>query len=110
VAKRLDGSRCHLVQNGGRHRPRPHCVRWEPSSLHEKRHSIPRHFSAKYIAKRLPISATAELNKLHRKRVARNIKQIGYENLQLDHSIKSVLNDERLFDVTLAMVNINRKI
>ena len=30
VAKRLDGSRCHLI---GRYRPRPrpHCVRWGPS-------------------------------------------------------------------------------
>ena len=28
VAKRLDGSRCHLV---GRPRPWPHCVRWGPS-------------------------------------------------------------------------------
>jgi len=41
--------------------------------------------------------------------VARNIKD-GCEKLQLDHSrpIKSVINDERLFDVILA--NINRKI
>jgi len=30
VAKRLDGSRCHLV--GGRHWPRRHCVRWGPKS------------------------------------------------------------------------------
>jgi len=29
VDKRLDGSRCHLVQ--GRPRSRPHCVRWGPS-------------------------------------------------------------------------------
>jgi len=30
VAKRLDGTRCHLV--GGRTRSTPHCVRWGPSS------------------------------------------------------------------------------
>jgi len=30
VAKRLDGSRCHLIS--GRPRSRPHCVRWGPSS------------------------------------------------------------------------------
>jgi len=30
VAKRLDGSRCHVV--GGRPPPRPPCVRWGPSS------------------------------------------------------------------------------
>jgi len=30
VAKGLDGSRCHLVR--GMPRPRPHCVRWGPSS------------------------------------------------------------------------------
>jgi len=29
VAKRLDGSRCHLVR--GRPRPRRLCIRWEPS-------------------------------------------------------------------------------
>jgi len=29
VAKRLDGSRCHLVRD--RHRHRPHCVRWGPA-------------------------------------------------------------------------------
>ena len=39
--------------------------------------------------------------------VARNVKD-ACEKLQLDHSIKSVLNDERLFDVILG--NINRKI
>jgi len=33
VAKRLDKSRCHLVTwYTGRPRPRPHCVRWGPSS------------------------------------------------------------------------------
>jgi len=37
VAKRLDGLRCHLVW--GRPRPRRLCVRWEPSSYPEKRHS-----------------------------------------------------------------------
>jgi len=34
VAKRLDGSRCHWY--GGRPRPRPHCVRWGPSSPTER--------------------------------------------------------------------------
>jgi len=35
VAKRLDSSRCQLVWKY-RPRPRPHCVRWGPSSLHPK--------------------------------------------------------------------------
>ena len=35
VDKRLDGSRCHLVRS----RPRPHCVRWVPSSPLRKGHS-----------------------------------------------------------------------
>ena len=34
VAKRLDGSRCHLV--GGRPRPTRHCVRWRLSSPPQK--------------------------------------------------------------------------
>jgi len=37
VVKRLGGSRYHLV--GGRPRPRPHCVRWGPSSPPPKGHS-----------------------------------------------------------------------
>ena len=31
------GSRCHLVAYGDRPRPRPHCVRWGPSSPPTKR-------------------------------------------------------------------------
>ena len=38
VAKRLDGSRCHLLQRlRGRPRPRRHCIRWGPSSVSPKR-------------------------------------------------------------------------
>jgi len=32
VPKRLDGSRCHLVWNGGRPRPKRHSVKWGPSA------------------------------------------------------------------------------
>ena len=32
VAKRLDGSRCHLARRQGRPQSRPHCVRWGPRS------------------------------------------------------------------------------
>jgi len=39
MAKRLDRSRCHLC--GGRSPPRPHCVRWERSSLPKIGHSSP---------------------------------------------------------------------
>ena len=60
VAKQLDGSRCHL---GGRPRPRPHCVRWGSSSPNGKGHNSPtfRPMSILIVAKRSPISATAEL-------------------------------------------------
>jgi len=62
VAKRLDGSRCHLVHMP---RPRRHCVIWGPSYPPEKRgHSSPRHpifRPMSIVAKRSPISATAEL-------------------------------------------------
>jgi len=37
VAKRLDASR--YAWHGGRPRPRPHCVRWGPSSPHQNGHS-----------------------------------------------------------------------
>jgi len=38
----LNGSRCHLTRRyADSPRPRPHCVRWEPSSLHGKGHSNP---------------------------------------------------------------------
>ena len=43
VAKRLDGSRCHLVRRLTL--PQPHCVRWGPSSLSHKRGRSPQ-FSA----------------------------------------------------------------
>jgi len=46
VAKRLDGLGCHLgTWYGGGPRPRPHCVRWGPSSSPKKGHSSPQ-FSA----------------------------------------------------------------
>jgi len=38
VAKRLDGLGCHNWY-GDRSRPRPHCVRWRPSSPAQKGHS-----------------------------------------------------------------------
>jgi len=56
VAKRLDGSRCHWC--GDRSRPRPHCVRWA-QHLPGKGHSTP--LFSPTVAKRSPISATAEL-------------------------------------------------
>ena len=47
---------------GGRPRPRPHCVRRGPSSPHVREHSSPTHFlPVSIVAKRSPISATAEL-------------------------------------------------
>jgi len=48
--------------DGGRPRPRPHCVRWGPSSP-RKGHSSPRRFGPcilSRVAKRSPISATFE--------------------------------------------------
>ena len=60
VAKWLAGSRCHSVQ--GRPRPWPYCVRWGPSSPPSPKWHIPtpnfRRMSI--VAKRSPISATAE--------------------------------------------------
>jgi len=41
VAKRLDGSRCHLVLVRGKPRPRPHCVRLGPSSPAKGAHQPP---------------------------------------------------------------------
>ena len=38
VAKRLDGSRFHLLY-GGRPRERRHCVRWRPAPPHQKRNT-----------------------------------------------------------------------
>jgi len=59
VAKLLDVSRCHLVPCG-RPRPRPHCVRWGPSSpLPKEAQQAPSFWPMS--AKRSPISATAEL-------------------------------------------------
>jgi len=52
---------------GGRPRPRRHCLRREPSSADGKGHSSPLHFRhmsfrpMSIVAKRSPISATAEL-------------------------------------------------
>jgi len=59
VAKQLDGSRCHLV--GGRPRPRRHCVSWGIQLLHKKGEQPPHTFRPmSIVAKRAPISATAE--------------------------------------------------
>jgi len=47
---------------GGRPRPRRHCVRWGPSSSRPKMgHSTPAFRRMSIVAKRSPISATAEL-------------------------------------------------
>jgi len=58
VAKRLDVPRCHL-ERGYRPQPRPHCVRWGPSST--KRGTAAPSFQRMSMAKRSPISATADL-------------------------------------------------
>jgi len=46
---------------GRRPWPRRHCVRWGPSSPHRKQHSSPHVRPISIVAKRSPISATAEL-------------------------------------------------
>jgi len=46
---------------GGRPRPGWYCVRWGPSSPHGKGHSSPHFLPMSIVAKRSPISATAEL-------------------------------------------------
>ena len=46
---------------GGRPRPRRHCVRWEPSSPMERGAAAPTFRPMSIVAKRSPISATAEL-------------------------------------------------
>ena len=46
---------------GGRPRPRRHCVRWGPSFPSVKGHSSRPHFSAHFSLVQSPISATAEL-------------------------------------------------
>jgi len=45
---------------GGRPRPRPHCIRWGPSSPRRTGHSSPPLFGRCLVTKRSPISATAE--------------------------------------------------
>jgi len=45
---------------GGRPRPRRHCVRWGPSSLTERGTAVPYFGPCLIVAKRSPISATAE--------------------------------------------------
>jgi len=47
--------------HGGRPRPRRHCVRWGPSSPFPKGAQPPKFRSTSIVAKRSPISATAEL-------------------------------------------------
>jgi len=61
VAKRLNGSR-HATWYGGRPRPRRHCVIWGPAPPQEKGHSsaFPTFRPMSVVAKRSPISATAE--------------------------------------------------
>ena len=47
---------------GGRHRPkRPHCAKWGPSSPAERDTAVPTFRLMSMVAKRSPISATAEL-------------------------------------------------
>jgi len=53
VAKRLDGSRYHLVKRLA-YRPRRHCIRWEPSSPPKKSHSLPTFRPMSIVAKRRP--------------------------------------------------------
>ena len=43
---------------GGRPWPRPHCVRWRPSSSPKKGHSPPNFWPMSVVAKRSPSSAT----------------------------------------------------
>jgi len=45
---------------GGRSRPRPHCIRWGPSSPLQKGHSSPPFWPMSTVAKRSPISAIAQ--------------------------------------------------
>ena len=45
----------------GRPRPRPHCLRWGPSSPPKTGHSHPIFWPVSIVANRLPISGTAEL-------------------------------------------------
>jgi len=45
---------------GGRRRPRPHCVRWWPSSPLKRGTAVPLFSAMSVVAKRSPISATAE--------------------------------------------------
>jgi len=45
---------------GGKPRPRPYCVRWGPAS-HGKGHSSPHFWPMSIVAKRSPISVTAEV-------------------------------------------------
>ena len=58
--KRLDGSRCHL-ERGYRPQHRPHCVRWGWGPSSPKRGTAAPTLQPMSMAKRLPISATAEL-------------------------------------------------
>ena len=46
--------------HGGRTRPWPHCVRWGPSSPTQKGGTAPNFRPMSIVAKRSPISATAE--------------------------------------------------
>jgi len=57
VAKRLDVSK-DAIWYGGRPRPRPHCVRWGPSS--PKPAQLLNFRPTSIVAERSPISATAE--------------------------------------------------
>ena len=62
VAKRLGGSRCHYWYDV-KPRPKPHCVRWGPSSPPPKKKgdTAPNFRQMFIVAKWSPISATAEL-------------------------------------------------
>jgi len=58
VARQLDGSRCQLYE--GRPQPRPHCVTWGPNSPLQKGAQSQNFRPMSIVAKRSPISATAE--------------------------------------------------
>ena len=78
MTKWLEGSRCNVAQRyRGRHRPRPHCVRWWPSSP-LKRHSPSPQFSAHICC--------GPVNSSHGQLVTRSSR----------HTVNSSLNTDRI--------------
>ena len=60
VAKRLDGSRWNLARRY-RHQPRPHCIRWGPSSSSPKGAQPPIFGPCLFAAKRSPYTRPSQL-------------------------------------------------